>query len=212
MTVHLLPGIGGTQDLFRDYAFPFPVRCLGFIRPPSTKISFEAYSKAFAEHHQIAPGDSLVGMSLGGMIACEISKHLPIRKLILISSGTQSHHIHPGLRLLSPAAPLIPFGLIQKLTYPTTLFGSIRLHMLQMFRQSDPHFIAWACLRAPSWTGLPSHPDLIQIHGTRDPVFPFSRQIDRIQCPVPNGDHIIALRQRPVINQLLIAHLSPLLG
>lgn len=209
MTVHLLPGIGGTEDLFRDYDFPFPVRRLGFIPPHSIDASFESYAQAFARHHQIAPGDTLIGMSLGGMIAAEISKHLPIRKLILISSGTQSHHIHPALRAISPTARFLPFKHLQSLAYPTSLFGPIRAHMLDMFRNSDPRFIAWACLQARTWTGLQHHPDLFQIHGTRDPVFPFARQAFRIHHPIPNGDHIIALRQRPLINRILIEQLSP---
>jgi pimeloyl-ACP methyl ester carboxylesterase len=209
MTVHLLPGIGGTEDLFRDYDFPFPIRRLGFIPPDSIDASFENYAQAFANHHQIAPGDTLIGMSLGGMIAAEISKHLPIRKLILVSSGTQSHHIHPALRAISPIARFLPFKHLQSLAYPTSLFGPIRVHMLEMFRNSDPRFIAWACLQARTWTGLKHHPDLFQIHGTRDPVFPFNRQASQIHHPIPNGDHIIALRQRPLINRILIEQLSP---
>jgi pimeloyl-ACP methyl ester carboxylesterase len=212
MTVHLLPGIGGTEDLFRDYHFPFPVRRLGFITPDSLDTSFESYAQTFAHHHQIAPGDALIGMSLGGMIAAEISKHLPVRKVILISSGTQSHHIHPLLRTLSPTARYLPFRHLQRLARPTSLFGPIRAHMLQMFRDSDPHFITWACLQARTWTGLNHHPDLFQIHGTWDPVFPFARQADRIHCPLPKGDHIIALRQRPLINRLLIEELAPHCG
>jgi pimeloyl-ACP methyl ester carboxylesterase len=210
MTVHLLPGIGGTEDLFRDYQFPFPVRRLGFIPPVSTDSSFASYAQAFATHHQITPGDSLIGMSLGGMIAAEISKHLPIRKLILISSGTQGHHIHPALRAISPAARFIPFKRLQTLAYPTSLFGPIRAHMLEMFRASNPQFLSWACLRAQTWTGLTHHPNLVQIHGTRDPVFPFPGQASQIQYPVPGGDHIITLRQPGLINQLLIQHLTPL--
>jgi pimeloyl-ACP methyl ester carboxylesterase len=210
MTVHLLPGIGGTEDLFRDYHFPFPVRHLGFMPPKSLDSSFENYAANFANHHQIAPGDILVGMSLGGMIAAEISNHFPIRKLILISSGTQSHHIHPVLRTISPAARYLPCKRLQLLARPTSLFGPIRAHMLQMFRDSEPLFITWACLHAPTWTGLKHHPDLFQIHGTRDPVFPFSYQASGIHYPVPMGDHIIALRLRPLINRVLIEQLAPL--
>lgn len=208
MTIHLIPGIGGTSDMFRDYRFPFPVRCLDYLRPPSQGTSFADYAHLFVAHHQIESGDCLVGMSMGGMLACEISKILAIRKLILISSGTRPEHINPLLRSLSVFAPTVPFRWFQRIIRPTPLFGPTRQRALAMFKASDPHFLNWSCYHAAHWAGLDHHPDLTQIHGSWDPVFPITRQ--RPQHVIPRGDHIVLLRRPEIINPILIDLLQPL--
>jgi len=208
MTTHLLPGIGGTADMYSDYSFPLPVRRLDYLRPPSLRTSFADYAKLFASHYQIQPGDCVVGMSMGGMLACEISKSIPLRKLVLISSGTHPYHVHPLLRQLAPLAPLVPFGWIQRLTYPTHLFGTVRHRALRMFKASDPLFLRWSCYHATRWDGLASHSDLTRIHGSWDPVFPLAKQ--QPEHILPHGGHIVLLRRPDLIQPLLIQLLAPL--
>jgi len=210
MTIHLLPGIGGTSDLFLDYQFPFPVRRLDFIRPPSLDTSFADYARLMAFHHRIEAGDTIVGMSLGGLLACEISKQVSLSKLILVSSGTQRHHIAASLRSLAFAAPFVPFQFMQSVIPPTGLLGPVRRRALEMFKASDPNFINWGCIHAPTWSGLDHHPDLTQIHGTWDPVFPYALQRHKIHHPISRGGHIAIMRQYQPINDLLIDLLSPL--
>lgn len=210
MTIHLIPGIGGTADMFRDYRFPFPVRKLEYPRPPARDCTFGEYAQFFAKRHGIAPGDALVGMSLGGLTACEIAKHLPIRKLVLVSSGTHGEHIHPVLRRLSVLSPFVPFRLLQRIAVPVGIFGSVRRRTLEMFKASDAAFLAWACRQAPCWEGLAEHPDLTQIHGAWDPVFPPRLQAGRIHHLIPRAGHITLMRQFREINPLLVELLSPL--
>ena len=208
MTLHLIPGIGGTADMYRDYRFPFPVRAHDYLRPPSLETSFAEYAQRFAETRGIVPGDSIVGMSLGGLMACEIAKHLPIRKLVLVSSGTRAEHIAPWLRRLSPLSRRVPFRWLQKAMVPTGLFGEIRQRTLRMFKASDPDFLVWGCLHAPRWDGLDEHPDLTQIHGAWDPVFPPHRQRGRLHHVLPRAGHIALLRQHRQINALLVEALA----
>lgn len=208
MTIHLIPGIGGTSDMFRDYHFPFPVQRLDYFSPPSQNTSFADYARQFAARHQIEAGDCLVGMSMGGMLACEISKTIPICKLILISSGTRPEHINPLLRRFSVLAPAVPFAWFQRIARPSPLFGSVRQHAVAMFKASDPNFLSWSCYHAARWDGLDSHSDLTQIHGSWDPVFPLRKQ--RPQHVLPRGDHIVLLRRPHIINLILTDLLEPL--
>lgn len=210
MTLHLIPGIGGTADMFRDYRFPFPVRAHDYPRPPSADWSFADYARCQAATQGIEAGDVLVGMSLGGLMACEIAKQLPIRKLVLVSSGTRAEHIAPWLRWLSPLSPHVPFRWLQRVTVPVGTFGEVRQRTLRMFKASDPDFLAWGCLNAPRWEGLDHHPDLTQIHGAWDPVFPPRLQRGRLHHLLPHAGHITLLRQHREINALLLEHLAPL--
>ncbi len=210
MRIHLIPGIGGTADMFRDYRFPFPVQTLEFLPPPAKDCDFTAYARFFAERHGIAAGDALVGMSLGGLMACEVAKQMLIRKLVLVSSGTRAEHINGLLRRMSLLSPHVPFALLQRLTVPVGLFGSVRRRTLAMFKASDAAFLRWACWNAPRWEGLKEHPDLIQIHGGWDPVFPPRLQAGRLHHLLPRAGHITLMRQVPEINALLVELLAPL--
>lgn len=199
--VHLIPGTGGTAELFSDYRFPFPFRALDFPRPRSPRMSMERYARQFAEHHGIEDGDTLVGVSLGGMLSCEISRNVAIRKLVLISSGTRRAHLNPVLRRLGFLGRHLPFGWLQTLPEPPV--SPYRRRLFAMFRQVDPEFLKWACSTAPAWQGIEGHPDLVQIHGDRDPVFPFALQRDRIHHRLRGAAHLAVLERRQEVNELL---------
>jgi pimeloyl-ACP methyl ester carboxylesterase len=198
---YLIPGTGGTSELFSDYRFPFPFRALDFPRPEAMEMSIKDYAGQFIEHHGIVPGDTLVGMSLGGMLACEISKAIEIRQLVLISSGTRREHINPLLRRLGFLGPLMPFALMQKL--PTPPASRFRRRLIAMFRKVDPAFLNWACSVAPQWEGMESHPNLTQIHGDWDPVFPYSYQREKIHYRLRRAAHLAILERQNEINEIL---------
>ncbi len=199
--VFLIPGTGGTAELFSDYRFPFPFRSVDFPVPRVAEMSMKEYAEQFIAHHGIVPGDTLVGMSLGGMLACEISKALEIRQLVLISSGTRKEHINPLLRKLGFLGPRIPFAWLQKLPPPPA--SRFRQRLISMFRQVDPAFLNWACTVAPIWEGMENHPNLIQIHGDLDPIFPLTYQQERIHFRLRKATHLAVLERQKDINQIL---------
>lgn len=103
--VFLLPGLGANSDLFSDDPWPFPTRAVEYPAPHSQDMGFSEYALRLIAENGIRAGDSLIGVSLGGMLAFEIARHLPICKLTLVSSCTDSRQIQPcigSLLLLSP--------------------------------------------------------------------------------------------------------------
>lgn len=207
MTVFLLPGLGATPELYADYAFPFTTRAVEYLAPRAPSMSISDYAAQLIAENGIQAGDSLIGVSLGGMLACEIARLIPISKLTLVSSCTDSDQLQPVLRHLRHLSHVIPWRIIQRLPFPSFLLNPSRRRALDMFRRADARFIRWACLRAATWKGHLSHPDLIQIHGDQDPVFPASRQT--ITHLIPGGDHLMILSQRHQIEPLLIARHPP---
>jgi len=158
------------------------------------------YAEQFIEHHGIVPGDTLVGMSLGGMLACEISKALEIRQLVLISSGTRREHISPFLRRLGFLGQRMPFAWLQSLPMPPAT--RFRRRLLGMFREVEPSFLNWACTLAP-WEGMDGHPNFTRIHGDRDQVFPFPYQAERIHYRLRRAAHLAVLERQKEVNQNL---------
>lgn len=203
VTVFLLPGLGATSDLFADYQFPFPTRTVDYPAPSTPTLSFSDYAHQLIRDHGIQPGDSLIGVSLGGMLSCEIASLMPIAKVTLVSSGTDSRHLQPFVRHLRLLSRIMPWRLIQRMPFPSFLLSRPRRRALAMFRVAEVEFIRWACLNAATWKSPSVHPDLVQIHGDKDPLFPISRQkIDHI---IPGGDHLMILSRQTDILPCLIA-------
>lgn len=203
MTVFLLPGLGATSELFADYALPFTTRAVDYQAPQVPDMSASDYAAQLITENGIRSGDSLIGVSLGGMLSCEIARLVPIFKLTLISSCTDSDHLLPSIRPLRHLAHVMPWRIIQKLPFPSFLLNPSRHRALEMFRRADARFIRWACLKAATWKCPFSHPDIIQIHGDQDPLFPASRQ--KITHLIRGGDHLMILSQLQQIEPLLIA-------
>lgn len=206
-TVFLLPGLGANSDLFSDDPWPFATRTVEYLAPHSQDMGFSEYALQLIAANGIRPGDSLIGVSLGGMLAFEIARHLPIRKLTLVSSCTDSRHIQPYIRHLRPLSRWIPWRLIQWAPFPSAILSDSRRRGLAMFRVADADFIPWACLNAAVWRCPAEHPDVMQIHGDRDPVFPISRQT--VQHTIRGGDHLMVLSHWREIQPLLIARHQP---
>jgi pimeloyl-ACP methyl ester carboxylesterase len=205
--VFLLPGLGGTSDMFADYRFPFPFLKVDYPAPRSSEEGFTDYALRLIEENGIRSGDSLIGVSLGGMMACEIARHISIRKITLISSCTDSQHIQPVIRRMRPFSRVVPWRFIQMAPFPNFILSPSRKRAMAMLREADTEFIPWACLNAAVWQCPVSHPDLMQIHGNRDPVFPISRQ--EIHHTIRGGDHLMVLSHWQEIEPLLIARHSP---
>ena len=205
--VFLLPGLGANADLFSDDPWPFPTRTVEYGAPRSQGMGFSGYALQLIAENDIRAGDSLIGVSLGGMLALEIAGHLPIRKLTLVSSCTDSRQIQPWIRHLHPFSRLIPWRLIQRMPFPSRLLGESRRRGLAMFRVADASFLPWACSHAAVWRCPAGHSDVIQIHGDRDPVFPISRQV--VHHTVQGGDHLMVLSRWREIQPLLIARHRP---
>lgn len=206
MSLHLLPGLGATPALYLGYDFPVSTHVADYLRPPKAPCSFAEYAQFLIKQQKIQPGDSLIGVSLGGMLACEISKWIFISKITLISSCTNRLHLNPVLRRLSFLGPHLPWQFFQSAARPLPGLSESRRLAVAMFREADSEFVRWACSHAADWAGLAHHPDIVSIHGDRDPVFPIQRQ--KVHQVIPGGDHLMVISRRTEILPMLLARHS----
>lgn len=204
MSIHLIPGLGATSALYEGYDLPGQVQRADYPPPQDgQRTTFAEYAQFLIRHQGMQAGDSLIGMSLGGMMACEISKWLPISKITLISSCTDRQHLNPMLRHLSFMGPHLPWGALQRTVCPLPGMTASRRIAVDMFREANTSFVRWACTHAADWNGLEHHPDLLSIHGDRDPVFPIQRQ--QVQRVISGGSHLMVISHREEILPLLVA-------
>jgi hypothetical protein len=182
--IHALPGMGADERMF-----PSPWNSLpGFVghnwKPCANKKSLAAVAETICTAGSINDGDSLIGASLGGMVACEITKVRKIKTLYLIGSATHKEEINSILQILHPLAPVAP---IDWLRFSA---GKIPHELSQMFADADPSFIRAMCAAIFQWQGLAdSSARVYRIHGKYDLVIPPPKNVDLSL----NGGHLISI-------------------
>ena len=180
----LLPGTGADGRMFPEVWSALP----GVVRVVWPRGDTWRTISRVAEHlireYGITSADTLVGVSLGGMVACEIANRIPLAGLVLVGSCSSPAQTSPILRALHPLIRLVPLRLAQ-----AVVRGSRRLEF-RMFADADHRFVRAMCLAIFRWEGLradaPVRP--LRIHGRRDFV------ISRVDNPhvVLDGGHMIS--------------------
>ncbi len=174
-TIYILSGLGADHRVFQYIDFgENEVIHVSWLTPLQDE-SIEEYAKRIAEN--IEPGTILIGLSFGGMVAIEVSKHIPIKQVILISSAKTKNEI-PFLYKFGgylKLNKLLPLFMMNKGSFINNyLFGAKTIFekklLDQILKDTDLEFLRWALQRIVSWEN-----DLIpqgtkHIHGAKDRV------------------------------------------
>jgi pimeloyl-ACP methyl ester carboxylesterase len=212
----LLPGLGADHRQFEPQRAEFPE----LVVPPwiasRPRESLPDYAARMGSTIPHGPNVLLGGSSFGGMVACEMARHVRPAAVVLIGSCRSPRAIRPVLRRLRPIVPLVPATSLRvaKCLAPAGVRVLSRLGPEQrklcvaMFRDADPRFVkwgAWAILqwqRSPPLDGIPVR----QIHGARDRIIWAARvQADEL---IPDGGHLINMTHAGQVNRFLrgVAH------
>lgn len=132
----------------------------------------------------ISDGATLVGSSLGGMVACEIARLRRLECIYLIGSARRKQEMNLFLRLFHPLARIAPIAALQRLS------GRFPGELSAMFSRSDPRFVRNMCMAIFAWEGLPDGiTDVRRIHGKRDLMIPPPDDVDLLL----DGGHMLAM-------------------
>ncbi len=181
--IHVLPGMGADHRMY-----PAPWQTLPGSRfhdwpDHAGEASITAVARRVIAEAGIADGDTLVGSSLGGIVACEIAGLRRLDRLFLLGSGKNRGEISGLLAALHPLASLAPIDFLRRAA------GKIPHDLAAMFHDSDPAFIRAMCQAVFDWPGLDeTRITPLRIHGRHDHVFPLPPGIDLVL----EGGHVIA--------------------
>lgn len=184
MRIHALPGMGADHRMY-----PAPWSALPSFHPHDWvrhrgESSLPEVAKSMAEACQICDGDMLVGSSLGGMVACEITKIRRIPTLFLIGSALQKREVSTLLAFLHPLAKYAPIDWVR------VSAGRIPLEMSQMFAQIEGSFVRAMCEAVFQWRGgANAETRVLRLHGRRDLVIPPPENADLLL----DGGHLISI-------------------
>lgn len=136
------------------------------------------------EEHGIKDGDAVAGVSLGGMVACEVAGLVKLQNLILVGGVCHPDEINGLLKLFHPLARLAPLEFIQCLS------GKVPGDLARMFVDVDPKFVRAMCFAVFEWEGLcEGLIEPIRIHGEADLLVPLPERVDKAL----DGGHLISM-------------------
>jgi len=204
--VFLIPGMGADSRIYQNFKLDgYDVTAIDWIEPEQTD-TLKTYAQKLILQYNISPLSIVIGNSLGGMLAVEIAKIIPIKKTILISS-IKSVDEAPGYFSFFRAFPiykLIPGKLMTSMGFLIRMvFGRMneedqRLFM-DMLKQVSPVFLKWSMGAVLKWNNKSIPQNVFIITGDKDKVFGHRRIKDAII--VKGGTHIMLFdRSAEVLN------------
>lgn len=210
-TVYLMPGMAASPRIFEYIKLPeeYELIKLSWI-PPKNEESLSAYAKRMCSRvTRLDP--ILLGVSFGGVLVQEMSKHINCKKVIIVSSIKSNAESSLSMKLAKKTGvhKLLPTQWIKSLESLTLfVFGpSIRpkVEAYQKYlSEREPYYLDWSIDQIVHWSQSEQDPEVIHIHGDKDAVFPIIN-IDTSQrfYRIPNGTHAMILTHYAWFNKNL---------
>ncbi|MFV9550331.1 alpha/beta hydrolase [Algibacter sp. PT7-4] len=207
--VYFMPGMAASPKIFEYIKLPenqFKIHLLEWMIPlDNEKLSDYALrlSKSI-KHSNIV----LLGVSFGGVLVQEISKHIKVRKLIIVSSVKSMYELPKKMLLAktTKAYLLVPTQLASKVdVLEKYAFGETITKRLELYKKylsvNNSKYLSWAIKEMVCWNQLAYRSDIIHIHGDKDAVFPI-KNIKKC-IVIKNGTHIAIINKYKWFNENL---------
>lgn len=209
INVYLMPGMAANSAIFDYIELPeeqFKIHYLEWIIPTKEE-SITAYAKRMCDKitHE---NPVLIGVSFGGILVQEMSKLISLKKLIIISSVKTKKELPRRMRItrLTKAYKILPtrfvsnFQSLAKYAFGETIKKRVKLYQ-KYLSVSDKRYLDWAIFNMVCWEQDTVIPNIIHIHGDKDPVFPIKYISNYII--VKGGTHIMIINKYKWFNENL---------
>jgi esterase/lipase len=215
--VYFVPGLAASTAIFEYIKLPeqeYEIHLLPWLVPVEKKESLHLYAQRMCslitEKNFV-----LVGVSFGGIVVQEMSRHCKPLKVIIISSV--KHHNELPLRLkvvkntkaykLTPIKMLTNIEQFAKYTYGDFIKKRAKLYQ-KYLSMRDENYLPWAIYNVLHWKQETVQNDIIHIHGNNDKIFPIKNIKNCIV--IEGGTHVMILYKAKTINTILATELSKL--
>ena len=204
--VYFLSGLGADKRAFSvlDLSFCEPI-FIDWIKPLQ-KESLVSYASRLRgqipEEHPV-----MVGVSFGGMLACEMAKADPLMRAIIIASNKSSNEFPFYLRIgkYLPVYKWLPDKLIKSGKTANWVLGvkdkTQKKLLADIVADIDPSFLKWAIDAILHWNEKEAPANVQHIHGTADKLLPL--RYVKADHQIQGGTHMMSLNNPKEISSLL---------
>ncbi len=213
MNVYFISGLGADESAFDRIKLPegFEAIHLNWI-PPLENESMNAYAQRMSTRINTNEDFILVGLSMGGMIACEMNKFIHPKKTILISSAATRKELPHWIRLAGKLKMhrMVPFVINKERNFVLAKILGAKTReevekVAKMRKATPKDFSVWAIREIISWSNDQEPENFIHLHGTSDLLLTYRK--NRKTIPVKGGSHLMVFNRAEEVNELLARHL-----
>jgi len=175
--IYIFSGLGVDKRVFDEIDFSdLNAFFVDWIDPLKNE-TFESYAQRISKDFE--EDSILIGLSFGGMLAVEVSKIIPVKKVILIASAKNKNEL-PKWFLIAGKLKLnqiVPSSLLKTINFITNWhFGAKtrteKVLLKNIIKDTDPNFLKWAINQIVNWKNVVVPENCILIHGTNDRILP----------------------------------------
>ena len=174
---------------------------------PHKNESLSDYAKRMVlkiEHEHVV----LLGVSFGGVLVQEMSKHITLRKLILVSTVKTKYEMPKRMKVirLTKAYKVLPtslasnIDLLAKYAFGNTIKKRVALYK-RYLSVSDKRYLDWAITQMVCWNQEEPIAGCLHIHGDKDMVFPNHNIKNCIT--IKGGTHVMIINKYKWFNENL---------
>ncbi len=208
MKVYFITGLGADKRAFYKIKLPpdYEPVYLDWIKPLPDE-SFPDYAKRFSALINSNEDFVLIGLSFGGMLASELAKLNPPKKLIIISSLSSYQELPWYFKLAGKLGvhKIFTPSIYKQATLLNRFLGAgdkeMKTIVYNYVKNADPEYIRWALNVIVHWLHHERLPDLIHIHGSKDHLLP-CRYV-KADYVIQKGGHLMVMNKAPEVNKIL---------
>jgi len=210
--IYLIGGLGVDERVFTNIHFKnYEKQVIKWLEPLPNE-PLPDYCKRLLP--QITSENPVIaGVSFGGMVSNEISKLIPVKKVILISS-IRSWHEMPWYFTLSGRINLhrlVPMNWVRKSTHLLRwlfwVYDKENQKLLSTIAgETSPVFLKWAVNAAVTWRGE-ERDGFWQIHSNKDRTFPL-RYIKHPDVVLKGTGHLMVVQKAAQVAEEIDAMLA----
>jgi len=212
MKIILIPGLGYDYQIFKNLnLMDFETECLNWIEPKPKENIHEYSQRIFKSIENDSTEITIIGHSLGGIVAQEIASIKKIHKIILISSIKTRKEMPFFFKIIKPLNLEKLFTkeiCIKTVNFWGKNHGFETKNDKELFKnmvgKQTNKYLQWALKELSLWKEpkIPNSTRIIQIHGSNDKTFPI-KKIRNPDIVIENGSHIVVYKQAKRISEIL---------
>ena len=208
MKAYFISGLGADKKAFQKIKLPaaYDPVFLDWI-PPHKNESLGNYARRFSSLIKNDDAFILIGLSFGGMLACEIARLRNPMKTIIISSIASSAELpwyfkRAGRIGLHKA---VPIKLMKAGTIFKNLMGAAskedKAIITNYAKSADPDLVRWSLHAIFNWDHPERSPGIVHVHGSNDRTLPL--KYTRPDFVIKGGGHLMVFNKADEVNKIL---------
>jgi esterase/lipase len=206
MRAYCISGLGADERVFEALQLKHEVVPIHWLTP-YPKETLTDYCQRLLQQIDTRVPFLLIGVSFGGMIACEMNRFIQPEHTIIISSAARASELPLSYKIMGkiklakwmpefmifPPLFLLNYLFDVQTTEDKTLIKNIS-------KDTDPVFARWAIDKITHWTNDVVPVNLVRIHGNKDKVLPYYKAADYV---IQNGGHFMIVNRAEEISALI---------